>query len=432
MTRWSPVLLFFLIVVGGILGISLVMGDVADDITLGLDLQGGFEILYQVVPIEDDQVVDRELLENTYAALQRRVDALGVNEPELMIESPDRIRVRLAGVDDQETARSILSTQARLTFRDTNDNVMMGGEHLREGSARVVHDEVNRPVVNIEFSDSQRAGEVTTQLLQQPMVIWLDFEEGVDSYEDSRSKEMSGEDPAYISAPIVRDTLRTSGSISSPTWTYQEASELASLLNAGALPVDLTELTARGVGASLGAQAMEYTVTAAYIGGILVLLYMIAYYRLPGVVAGISLLFYVFLIILVFNWLDAVLTLPGIAALVLGVGMAVDANIITNERIKEEIRSGKTINSSFRAGAKRSLRTILDANITTIIAATVLFYFGDFAIQGFALMLIITILLSFVTAVLGSRLLLGLLVASRSLDRKPQWFGVKESDISEL
>jgi preprotein translocase subunit SecD len=121
-----------------------------------------------------------------------------------------------------------------------------------------------------------------------------------------------------------------------------------------------------------------------------------------------------------------------VAALVLGVGMAVDANIITNERIKEEIRSGKTIRSSFRAGSKRSLRTILDANITTIIAAMVLFYFGDFAIQGFGLMLIITIILSFLTAVLGSRLLLGILISSRLLERRPRWFGVKEGEISEL
>ena len=211
-----------------------------------------------------------------------------------------------------------------------------------------------------------------------------------------------------------------------------EAKELADLLNAGALPVELKELSARSVGAKFGEQAMEKTVYAGYIGGALIILYMLFYYRVPGVVAGITLIAYVYLILLFFEWMDATLTLPGIAALVLGVGMAVDANILTYERIKDEIRAGKTVMSAFRSGSRRALGTIMDANITTVIAAVVLFYFGSSAIQGFAVMLIVSIILSILTAVFGSRLLLGLLVTSRALDRKPRLFGVKESEISEL
>jgi protein-export membrane protein SecD len=309
----------------------------------------------------------------------------------------------------------------------------MGGEILQEGSSRVTFDDYNRPMVQMSFKDAAKVREITRKQIGQQMVIWLDFdEEAGDSYEAERAKELAGETPKYISAPVVNEALGDSGVITSSYWDYTEAKLLSDLLNAGALPVQLEELSANSVGAKLGEQAMDFTVKAGFIGGALILLYMLLYYRLPGVVAVITLFAYVYLILVVFNWLNATLTLPGIAALVLGVGMAVDANIITYERIKDEIRSGKTILSSFKSGSRRALGTIMDANITTIIAASVLFYFGSSAIQGFAVMLIVSILLSVLTAVFGARLLLGLLVTSRAFDKKPRLFGVKESEISEL
>ncbi len=425
--RWSMLALFALIVVVGLLLVGFTVMDVSKAITLGLDLRGGFEILYQVIPIDENQTVDADLLQATYTALSRRVNAMGVSEPDLRIEGNDRIRVRLAGVHDPDEARRFLATEAQLSFRNTEDERLFGGEHLKQGSAKAGFNELNLPVVVVEFSDPDLIGQISREYLGKQIVIWLDFEEGVDSYE----KEVLKPDPKFLSAPVVEDPFSTGATITGFD-SYEEAEEMASLLNAGALPVHLKEISARSVGATLGERAMELTVQAGMIAGIVIALYMVAYYRLPGLVAAISLIFYVYLILVVFNWMEAVLTLPGIAALVLGIGMAVDANIITNERIKEEIRSGKSILSSFRAGSRRSLRTILDANITTIVAAAVLFYYGDFSIQGFALMLIVSIVLSMVTAVLGSRLLLGLLVASRAFDGKPRWFGVKESEISEL
>ncbi|MDQ0339526.1 protein-export membrane protein SecD [Caldalkalibacillus uzonensis] len=425
--RWSMILIFVAIVIGGLTFMAFSVDEVVSDITLGLDLQGGFEILYRVIPIDEDQEITQDLLNDTYTALYRRVDAMGVSEPDLRVEGEDRIRVRLAGVHDPEEARRFLSTEARLSFRNTDDERLFGGEHLKEGSARAVFDEFNQPVVTVEFKDPELIGQVSAEYLGDIIVIWLDFDEKTDSFAEESLKE----DPKYLSAPVVRQPFSTGASITGMP-SYEAAQELASLLNAGALPVQLEELTARSVSPTLGERAMDLTVRAGMIGGALIALYMLLYYRLPGLVAALALFFYVYLVLVIFNWMDAVLTLPGIAALVLGIGMAVDANIITNERIKEEIRSGKTIMSSFRAGSKRSLRTIMDANITTIIAAGVLFYFGDFAIQGFALMLIVSIVLSLVTAVLGSRLLLGLLVASRAFDKQPRWFGVKESEISEL
>lgn len=425
--RWSMVALFAAIVAGGLLLVGFTVLDVSDGITLGLDLRGGFEILYQVVPLEEGQEITRDLLQDTYTALSRRVNAMGVSEPDLRVEGEDRIRVRLAGVHDPDQARRFLATEAQLSFRNVDDERLFGGEHLKQGSAKAGFDEFNLPIVVVEFNDPELIGKISREYLNRQIVIWLDFEEGVDSYRE----EVLKPNPKFLSAPIVRDPFSSQASIFGLD-SFEEAQELASLLNAGALPVKLEELSARSVGATLGERAMELTVQAGLIAGVIIALYMIVYYRLPGLVAAIALIFYVYLILVVINWMEAVLTLPGIAALVLGVGMAVDANIITSERIKEEIRSGKSIKSSFRAGSKRSLLTILDANVTTVLAAAVLFYYGDFAIQGFALMLIVSIVLSMVTAVLGSRLLLGLLIASRFFDGKPRWFGVKESEISEL
>lgn len=432
MTKWSRIISFFLIVIVSFGLIAATFYDIAQSITLGLDLQGGFEILYEVKPLQEGQEIHRDILLSTQAALQKRVDAIGVSEPELDIEGENRIRVKLAGINDPDQARRMLSTEAHLTFRNTDDEVVLSGDDIKQGSARVIFDDLNRPQVYVEFNNPEKVMEVTRSLQNQVMAIWMDFEEGVDSYARAIEQLNAGEPSNMISAPTVESVLSTEGTITSSSWDFNEANELAQLLNAGALPVELVELSANQVGAKLGEHAMDLTIRAGIIGGLLILIYMLIYYRLPGIVAGITLIAYVYLILLVFNWMQATLTLPGIAALVLGVGMAVDANIITNERIKQEIRSGKTIRSSFKAGSKRALGTIMDANITTIIAASVLFYFGSSAIQGFAVMLIVSILVSVLTAVFGSRLLLGLLVTSRAFDKKPRMFGVKESEISEL
>src|SRR5690606_6137404 len=175
-------------------------------------------------------------------------------------------------------------------------------------------------------------------------------------------------------------------------FTIEEAHTLADLLNAGSLPVQLDEVYSTSADAKLGEQAMGTTILAAIIGIAMMFIYMIAVYCCRGFLATLTLSFYIFLILLVFGWMNGVLTLPGIAALILGVGMAVDANIITYERIREEMKVGRTIKSAFQAGEKNSLSTIFDANITTILAAAVLFLYGTSSVKGFATMLIISIL----------------------------------------
>ncbi|WP_096440382.1 protein translocase subunit SecD [Alteribacter populi] len=428
--KWRIVVFFAIILALAGLIFTNVM-DHADDIKLGLDLQGGFEVLYEVHPVNEGQEIDRELLSDTVSAINARIDVLGVSEPNVSIEGDDRVRVQLAGVTDQQGARELLSTEARLSFRDVDDNVLIDGSDLVEGGAgQSFHADTNRPIVTVTGRDANVFGDATEEVLAHPdsrMAIWLDYDEG-----DSFDEEFGKEDSKIISAPNVSSVLRTTDIMIEGAFTVEEAQDLAGILNAGALPVELEEIYSNAVGASLGERAMDMAIAAGFIGIALIFAYMLVYYRFMGLIAVLTLSVYIYFVLVIFNWMNAVLTLPGIAALILGVGMAVDANIITYERIKDELRTGKSTMSAFKAGSRRSLSTILDANITTILAAGVLFYFGTSAVQGFAVMLITSILVSFVTAVYGARLLLGLWVNSRILNKKPKMFGVKEREISEL
>ncbi len=442
MGRKGRIIAFFLIVIilGGIIGSTT--NSIAKDIPLGLDLQGGFELLYEVEPQQEGQEVTDQMLDGVVEALYQRVDILGVNEPRINIEGDNRIRVQLAGVDNPNEAREILATTAKLSFRDTEDKFYFDGSQIVSGSAKQDFDpETNLPVVTLQLksefegSEYENLYDVSSTILEKygpdgRMVIWMDYEKD-NTFEEEINKPDQGKiltAPGFKNGePIAGTDLMIDG-----FETVEEAKKIADLLNAGSLPADLKEIYSVSVGAQFGEQALNKTVFASIIGVILIFLYMIAYYRFPGVIASITLTTYIFLILLVFNLINGVLTLPGIAALVLGVGMAVDANIITYERIKEELKAGKSIQAAFSAGNKRSLATILDANITTLLAAVVLFVFGTSSVKGFATMLIISIILSFITAVFLSRLLLGLWVKSRYLNKRPKWFGVKPDHIHDI
>ena len=433
MVKRGRIVAFFLLLIllGSVIGATA--NPITKDIKLGLDLQGGFEVLYEVLPLHDGDEINHEVLSSTVSALNKRVNVIGVSEPRIQIEGDNRIRVQLAGVDDQSSAREILSTEAVLTFRDVNDKVLLDGADLVQNAARQSFDSnTNAPIVTLKLKSADKFGEVTREVLNMGvpnnrLVIWLDFEEG-DSYQAERGKA----DSKFLSDPVVEKVLNYQDIQINGNFTIQEAQELADLLNAGSLPVKLDEIYSTSVSAQFGETALQKTVFAGIVGISLVFLFMLVVYRLPGMVAVVTLSAYIFLVLLVFNWMNAVLTLPGIAALILGVGMAVDANIITYERIKEEIKLGKSTMSAFRAGNRNSLSTILDANITTLLAAGVMFVYGTSSVQGFATMLITSILLSFLTAVAGSRLLLGLWVNSRFLNNKPGYFGVKREDVLDI
>lgn len=424
---------FFLIVI--LIGVTVgtQTKGIVKDINLGLDLQGGFEILYEVEPVDEGQEVTRTLLEGTVRTLNDRVNRLGISESVIDIEGEDRIRVQLAGVKDQQQARDMLQTSARLSFRDVNDKKLLDGSDVKEGSAKQdFHPDTNQPIVTLKLKDASKFADVTTKIKNMGapdnlLVIWMDYEKG-----DSFEAEVKKEDHKYVSAPSVKETLNTTDVMIEGNFTIDEAKYLADIINSGSLPANMEELYSTSVGAQFGEQALNKTVFAGIVGIGLIFLFMIFVYRFQGLIASINLVLYIFLILLVFKLMNGVLTLPGIAALILGVGMAVDANVITFERIKEEIRSGKSLLSSFKAGTKNSLTTILDANITTILAAGILFIFGTSSVKGFATMLIVSILVSFLTAVYGTRLLLQLWIRMPFLKKRPGWFGVKKEEIRNI
>ncbi|MBT2616736.1 MULTISPECIES: protein translocase subunit SecDF [unclassified Bacillus (in: firmicutes)] len=429
MVKRSRIVAFFLIALLIFAAMGTTSKGILKDIKLGLDLQGGFEVLYEVKPLSGEKITP-DVLRATVSSLERRVNVLGVSEPNIQIEGKDRIRVQLAGVKDQNNAREILSTQAKLSFRDYNDKEMMTGADLKEGGAKQTFQD-NKPVVEVTLKDVNKFKEITQKIssMESPtnvLAIWLDFEEGKDSIKDTSSQDN------MISAPAVSEVFNTKKVYITGQFTVEEAKELAALLNAGALPVDLKEKYSTSVGAQFGAGALNDTIFAGIIGIALVFIFMLVYYRFPGFIAVVTLSIYIFLTLLVFDWMNAVLTLPGIAALVLGVGMAVDANIITYERIRDELKLGRSVKAAYKEGTKNSLATITDANLTTLLAAAVLFYYGTSSVKGFATTLIISILMSFITAVYGTRLFMSLWVNSGFLDKRTGWFGVKKKNIHDL
>nr|WP_214763814.1 protein translocase subunit SecD [Exiguobacterium sp. s141] len=433
MYKKGNIAIFAVIMIATILLAVFTTPWVEKNTNLGLDLKGGFEVLYEVQPLEDGDVIDQSAMNATVRAINNRVNVLGVSEPDIRIEDDNRIRVQLAGVSNQNDAREVLSSTAQLTFRDIDDNVLLDGKDLAPRGASISYDQQGNPVVELTLQSAEQFGEVTSEIAQRPapenrLVIWLDYEEG-DSYEEEIQKENSKiVSDASVNGPILSDKAIISGG----DIDAESGQRLADILNAGALPVKLEEIYSTSVSAQFGQDALEKTVFASVIGVVAIFLFMLFFYRLPGLVSIITLILYINLIMLFFNGINAVLTLPGIAGLVLGIGMAVDANIITAERIKDELRSGKSVLSAFRAGNRRSLSTIIDANLTTLISAAVLFYFGTSSVKGFALMLMISIAMTFISNVFISRYLMHLLVASRLFDKRKGWFGVKESEIREL
>lgn len=435
MKKVSRLIAFLLLVVLLFGGMAATYKNVIKDVNLGLDLQGGFEVLYQVKPLSDGDKIDKTAVHSTAKTLERRVNVLGVSEPKIQVEDQNRIRVQLAGVKDQEQARKILSSQANLTIRDSEDKVKLTGKDLVQGSAKQEFKQnTNQPAVTFKLKDSDKFKKVTEEISKKPenvMVVWLDYQKG-----DSYQKEKTKENPKYVSAasvdqPINSPNVEISGGFQGEKGVT-EAKQIADLLNSGSLPVKLDEIYSTSVGAQFGQDALQKTIFASIIGISIIYLFMLFFYRLPGLIAVITLTTYVYLTLVAFNFISGVLTLPGLAALVLGVGMAVDANIIMYERIKDELRIGRNLKQAYKKANKSSFITILDANLTTVLAATVLFFFGESSVKGFATMLLLAILMSFVTAVFLTRILLSLIVYSNFFKKKLWWFGVKKSQIHNI
>lgn len=406
--------------------------DVANSTTLGLDLQGGFEIVYQVSPLEEGGSLPD--MSSVAQSVSKRINVLGISEPQIMIEGNDRIRVQLAGVQDQESARRVISSTANLTFRDVNDNLLADASIIEEGGASLAY-ENGAPVVSLQIADSARFAEITEQVSQMGsgnniMVVWLDYEEG-DSYVEETAVAQAGGEPKYISAAQVTSSI-SGNCVISGGFTESEARELAQLINSGSLPVQMTEIYSNVVSADYGMDAFSSTSLAGAVGIAAVMLFMLIVYRFAGVIADIMLVLYIFAVFLIYNTMGGVFTLPGIAALVLGVGMTVDANVITFERIKEELYAGRSVQNAVKEGQSTSFTSILDAQLTTLLAALIMYAFGTGTVKGFATMLMVTVFCTIVINVFVSRFLVNQIVKSGFLDQRKSWFGVKLSNIPDI
>ena len=391
------------------------------NLKFGLDLQGGFEVLYQVKSI-DGKKVNNDMLQNTYKTISKRIDVLGVSEPEITIEGDDKIRVQLAGVTDPAKARQTLSSVANLTFRDTNNNLLMNSDVLNSGGAKVGQDEKGRPAVSLSVKDKDKFYEVTDKISKQEnnvIVIWLDYD-GLTSYEKEKEKCGDGKSKCLSAASVSQGFA--SDVIIQGNFTQDEVEMLVNLINSGSLPTKLSEISSKTVSASFGENSLELTAKAGLIGVGLIGLSMIFLYHFAGFIATISIIIYSFLTFLTFWLFGGVLTLPGIAALVIGIGMAIDSCVISFSRIKDELKDNVRLEGAYKKGNKNSFMAIFDSNITTLLVAIILFIFGESTVKGFATMLIISTIVTMLVMVLLTRFLLGLFVNTGIFDNKLNLF----------
>ena len=398
-----------------------------NSITKGLDLAGGFEILYKVTSADDKtKKLTKEDLESAYKTMVRRIDKLGVSEPEISIEGNDKIRVKLAGVKNPDEARDYITVTGELTFRDSSDNKLMDKSVI--SGAKVSADSDGNPAILLNVKDKDLFYETTNKISQtsdQLIVIWLDYDKSSgDSYKTSKDKCGDFEDENTVkclSAATVKEGF-SSNVIIQGNFTYDQAKTLVDLINSGSSNVKYEEISSKTVTAEFGTNSLYKTEIASIIGVAAIIVFMICFYRFSGLISSLSILIYTSLVFLVFYLIDGVLTLTGIGALVLGIGMAVDACVITNERIKEELRKGKSLKTAFINGNKESFSSIFDSNVTTLIIALILFAFGESSVKGFATMLIINLIMTMLIIVIINRFITKLFVNTKFFDNKTKAF----------
>ena len=357
-------------------------------ISLGLDLRGGVYTVYQA---EDDGTADFQTkMDSTVSILTSRLTRQGFTEATVTRQGENRIRVEIPNVSDPNEVLEIIGTPAQLYFVDAEGNNIMEGSMIK--NAQVSQDENGRPCVAFELNDEGAAifAEATAANINKTISITLDGE--------------------VISAPTVNSVIAGGEGIIQGDFTAEEAQTLSTLILSGALPLNLTQLEVSAISATLGVEALDRALLAGMIGIALVMVFMLLRYRLCGLVADIALTIYIMIVVLLLALTGAQLTLPGVAGIILGIGMAVDANVVIFERIREELAVGRPLPSSVKKGFSNALSAIIDANITTIIAAVVLYAFGTGSIRGFALTLGIGVATSMFTAIFVTHKLLDIFV----------------------
>jgi preprotein translocase subunit SecD len=378
---------------------------VKENIKLGLDLRGGATVILEAKDDPADPLTD-EKMDRAVATLRERVDSLGVAEPTIVRQGKNRIEVQLPEIKDTQRALEVIGQTAQLEFKDEAGKVVITGADIDKANA-VTGDGIGQSYVvafELKPEGAKKFAEATRNNIGKPIGIYLDEK--------------------LISNPVVENAIEDGKAQITGQSTREEALDLATLIRAGALPVKLDVLSVTAVGPQLGANSFEKSVYAGTIGIILVMIFMVAFYRLPGLVANITLVLYTIITLGAMAGINATLSLPGIAGLILSVGMAVDTNVIIFERIKDEIKVGKSLRAAIDAGFRRAFLTIIDSNVTTLLAAAILFYFGAGPIKGFAVTLSIGIIASMFTAITVTKYLMGLLVKSGVENKR--LYGVRE------
>lgn len=400
--RWNEFGKFLIVALAIIGGFCVYISPLANSIKQGLDLQGGTHVVLQAVDTPELKV-DDDAVNRAVKIIERRVNELGLTEPVIQRQGKDRIIVELPGVKDPEKAIAMLGRTALLQFKDDKGNVVLSGRDLKDARGQI--SQGNAAVVSLEFNDEggKKFAELTARNIGRQIAIELDGE--------------------VLTAPVVQEAITGGRAQISGSRSMEEAERLAILLRSGSLPVKIEMLENRTVGPTLGQDSKDKSIKAFTIGIAGVFIFMLLFYRLSGVVADIALLLYVMMLLLVMRYLNATLTLPGIAGIILSIGMAVDANVLIFERFKEEIKKGRTLRSAMDAGFGRAFVTIFDSNLTTIMAAAVLFYLGTGPIKGFAVTLALGTVLSMFSAITVTKFLLHFLVFSGAA-KNPLWYGI--------
>ncbi|WP_313529530.1 protein translocase subunit SecD [Anaerotignum sp.] len=377
-----------------------------NDIKQGLDLSGGVDIVYEA---DKEDVTDEEMAA-AISLLQGRLDWNGWTEAEAAREGANRIRVQIPGVDDAEEAIQEIGQTAQLAFVDEAGNVLLTGNMIKNATKQVGATSKNgpsTPYVSLEFNDEgkERFAQATEANIGKVIRIVMDEE--------------------VISSPVVQTKITDGNAMISGQFTGESAENLAALIRAGSLPFNLNVIQMKNVGARLGADALSTGVLAGLVGIALVLVYMVCTYRMLGFAADWALIIYIALDLIVLSLFNVTLTLPGIAGIILSIGMAVDANVVIFERIKEELILGKTLRSAVKTGFSRALPAIIDGNVTTLIAAVVLFFLGSGTVKGFATTLMIGIIISMFTALVVTRIIVNSLIKAGFHNPKNYGFRVR-------
>lgn len=405
-------------------GIPGVMDPVKDKLQLGLDIKGGVYVVLEAQGTEELSEAERkDLMDRTQAVIERRVDAMGLTNPNVAIEGGNRIRIELPGAEDAEEAIEQIGKTAQLKFTLADQSFVLDGGSVKDAT---VGQDTQRGgyVVNLEFdqegAEAFEKATTTTAAGGVPSTM-------VDGY----GQQVPGNaivislDNEIISAPTAETVISGGKCEISGNFTQESATNLAALIRGGALPVDLREVTSSSQTAKIGIDALTNSVNAGIIGAIIIFLIMLIGYRIMGVVANIALTLYIALILIIMSIMGSVLTLPGIAGIILSIGMAVDANVVIFTRIREEIVGGKSIRVATRTGYKLAMSTVIDSQVTTLIAAVILYQMGTSAVKGFAWTLMIGIIISIFTAVVVTQLYLSLIAGSETF-AKNAYFGINK------